>query len=65
MGVDHAIVHLADQDALLNEVCRVAVEPGGFKLAWIGMVTPAGAVQPVAQAGAIRYLKGICIVARD
>jgi len=64
-GVDHAIVHLSDRQRLLDEVCRVAVERGGFKLAWIGVVSPEGSVQPVAKAGATRYLKDIRVVTRD
>jgi len=64
-GVDHAIVHLPDRQQLLEEICRVAVDKGGFKLAWIGMVASDGTVQPVAQAGATGYLKGIRVVARD
>ena len=63
-GVDHAIVHIADQQNLLDEICRVAVEIGGFKLAWIGMVSPDGLVQPVAKAGAIEYLEGIHVATR-
>ena len=62
-GIDHAIVHLSDRQQLLNEICRVAVEKGGFKLAWVGMVAPDGSVQPVAQAGATGYLEGIRVMA--
>ncbi len=61
-GVDHAIVHIPDPKKLLDEVCRVAVEIGGFKLAWIGMVAPDGTVQPMAQAGVTGYLDGIRIL---
>jgi PAS domain S-box-containing protein len=64
-GIDRAIVHLPDRQKLLDEVCRVGVEEGGFKLAWIGMVAPDGSVQPVAQAGATGYLKGIRVVTQD
>jgi two-component system, LuxR family, sensor kinase FixL len=64
-GIDRAIVHIPDQRRLLDEVCRVAVEKGGFKLAWVGMVRPDGSVQPVAQAGATGYLKGIRVVTGD
>ena len=65
-GVDHAIVHIHDQQKLLDEICRIAVEHGGFKLVWVGMVTPDGLVQPVAQAGATGYLDGIrVVVTRD
>ena len=61
-GVDRAILHIPDQQKLLDEICRVAVEKGGFELAWIGMVAPDGTVRPVAQAGATGYLEGIRVV---
>jgi len=64
-GIDRAIVRIPDRQKLLDEVCRVAVEVGGFKLAWVGMVAPDGSVQPVAQAGAAGYLEGIRVVTRD
>jgi PAS domain S-box-containing protein len=61
-GVDRAIVHISERQKLMDEICRVAVEKGGFKLAWIGMVSPDGSVQPVAQAGAVEYLDGIRVL---
>ena len=64
-SVDHAIVHLPDRQQLLDEICRIAVEQGGFKLAWIGMVAPDGAVEPVAKAGLTDYLKDIRLVVQD
>ena len=64
-AVDSEIVHLADRQKLLDEICRVAVEKGGFKLAWIGMITPEETVQPVAMAGATGYLDGIRVATRD
>ena len=64
-GIDHAIVHMPDRQKLLDEVCRVTVEMGGFKLAWVGLVSPDGSVQPVAQAGATGYLKGLRVTAHD
>ncbi len=35
-GVNEAIVRQRDRAALLAEVCRVAVQVGGFRRAWIG-----------------------------
>jgi PAS domain S-box-containing protein len=64
-GVDHAIVHIRDQQKLLDEICRVAVEKGGFKLAWVGMTAEDGSVRPEAKAGGIGYLEGIRIVTQD
>lgn len=40
-GINSAIVRIRDRNELLEEVCRVAVDVGQFKLAWIGSVDPA------------------------
>ena len=64
-GIDRAIARIPDRQKLLDEVCRVAVDTGGFRLAWVGMVAPDGSVQPVAQAGVTGYLDGIRVSARD
>ena len=36
--IDQAIVREPDVEHLLREACRVAVEAGGFAMAWIGLV---------------------------
>jgi PAS domain S-box-containing protein len=64
-AVDHAIVHLQDQQQLLDEICRVAVEKGGFKLAWIGLAQADGSVRQVGSAGVTAYLEGVRVVVRD
>jgi diguanylate cyclase (GGDEF)-like protein len=52
-GINGLIVRVSDRKELFNEVCRLAVEAGGFKLAWIGMVDrDAGKIKPVAWHGA-------------
>jgi len=58
---NQAIVHSANTDELLPMLCRVAVEFGGMKMAWIGMVDEAtGMVRGVASFGVgTEYLKGI------
>jgi len=63
-GINGAIMRLHDKDALLNEACRVAVEAGGFRLAWIGLPDPkTGEVRPIAQAGeGAGYLEGLRFV---
>lgn len=38
--INQAIVHLHDRDSLFHEVCRVLVENGGFRMAWIGWHNP-------------------------
>ncbi len=35
-SINHAISHTRGRDVLLNEACRIAVEIGKFKMAWIG-----------------------------
>jgi hypothetical protein len=40
-GINEAIVRLRDPDALFREACRIAVERGGFRMAWLGLADPA------------------------
>ncbi len=37
-GINQAIVRIRDKQKLFEEACRIAVEVGNFKLAWIGIV---------------------------
>ncbi len=39
-SINSAIIRLRDRQELLNEACRIAVEHGGFGMAWIGMLEP-------------------------
>ena len=59
---NEAIVRCASEHDLFAEICRVAVETGGMKLAWIGLIDPdTRLLRPVASAGehANDYLHGI------
>jgi diguanylate cyclase (GGDEF)-like protein/PAS domain S-box-containing protein len=58
-----AIVHCDNEDALFLEICRAAVQFGGMKLAWVGLVdTVTFKVQPAASFGDdTEYLKDIHI----
>lgn len=57
-----AIAYSADPDTLFREICRIAVEHGGFLLAWIGIVDKeSGIVKPVAAHGKTGYLDNIRI----
>jgi diguanylate cyclase (GGDEF)-like protein len=48
-SVTAAIVHVRTRQELFAEACRIAVESGQFRMAWIGIAQPgAGKVQPVA-----------------
>jgi signal transduction histidine kinase len=47
------VVHATEEQALLNEVCRIAVGPAGYLFAWVGYADndEARTVRPVASAG--------------
>jgi len=51
-GINALIVRVRDQDELFREACRIAVDAGKFKLAWLGVVDrEAMRVKPVAWHG--------------
>ena len=50
--VNQTIVHIKDQEELFENICKVAVEHGGFTLAWIGLLDEStGEVRPVTAVG--------------
>jgi len=52
-GINTLIVRVHDRDELFREACRIAVEHGQFKMAWIGVVDrSAMKIVPIASAGA-------------
>ncbi len=65
--IAQAMVRARDPHALYAEVCRIAVEEGEFRMAWIGLLEPGSEwIKPVAIAGAEQgYLAKIRISARD
>lgn len=51
--INRAIVRADDPDALYAVACRIAVEDGGFGMAWIGLIKPdCRSLLPVAHSGA-------------
>jgi len=51
-AINTLIVHVHDRQELLNEACRIAVEDGGFRMVWIGLLPPGEkVVVPQAWAG--------------
>lgn len=51
-GINALIVRVHDRDELFREACRVTVEAGAFKMAWIGLAdTQTDIIRPVASAG--------------
>ncbi len=61
-----AIVRSKDRETLFAKICKVAVEQGGFHLAWIGVVDEKSRmVQPVAAHGMTDYLDKIRISVKN
>jgi PAS domain S-box-containing protein len=58
-----ALTHITDENRLLKEVCRVAVEIGNYRLAWVGyaLEDQNRNIQPMAHAG---EEKGYLAIAR-
>ncbi len=65
--VNQAIVRVREPQALFAEACRIAVETGGFRMAWVGLLdAKRNSVRPVAHAGVTRgYLERMQIVLDD
>jgi diguanylate cyclase (GGDEF)-like protein/PAS domain S-box-containing protein len=54
-GINTLIVRVRDRQELFNEACSIAIRHGGFRMAWLGLVDPAGLrVEAVAWAGDVR-----------
>jgi len=59
-----ALVHAAEEQALLSEICRLIVEQGGYRMAWVGYAEHDAerSVHPVAHWGDDRdYLSSVGI----
>ncbi len=51
-NINQVIVRIHDINQLFNEICRIAIEDGKFRMAWIGMVnTDSKKVEVVSSAG--------------
>lgn len=50
---NHALLHASNEQDLLNEICRIVVEVGGYRMAWVGYAEDDSekSIRPVAQAG--------------
>ncbi|HSJ47779.1 MAG TPA: EAL domain-containing protein [Gammaproteobacteria bacterium] len=66
-GINQAIIHLREPLSIYTEACRIAVEVGGFRMAWLGLVDlDTGDVCPVAHAGVTDdYLDNLKINLKD
>ncbi len=65
--VNHAIVRIRQMPTLFERACHIAVEKGGFRMVWIGLLDPTtDKVKPVVYAGeADDYLEKLDIVLSD
>lgn len=64
--IDLAIVRAKDRDSIFRDFCRIAVEHGGFLLAWVGVLDQAtGRVANVAASGATGYLDDLRIAVNE
>jgi PAS domain S-box-containing protein len=65
--VNEAIIRIHEPEVLYREVCRITVEEGSAKMAWIGLLDPeTRRVNPVASHGDEQgYLNGITVIAAD
>ena len=65
-ATNKAIVHIRGRGELLSEICRIFVDVGGFKMAWIGRPdAEQGIIEPVSSAGDTGYLKELTVLSRD
>lgn len=66
-GINEAIVRQRNPQALFDEACRIAVEEGGFRMAWLGLAGPGQSeIRPLAQAGKVgHYLDSLSIFLED
>ncbi len=65
---NEALIRLDDESRLLDEVCRLAVEVGGYRMAWVGYAQDGGEclIRPMAHAGQEQgYLSEISLSWRD
>ncbi len=65
---NEALIHATDETALLQEACRIIVEVGGYRLAWVGYAEDdeARSVRPVAWEGFEKgYLQSLKITWSD
>ncbi len=51
---NHSLIRSTDEQTLLNDICRIICEAGGYRMAWVGIVErdKGKSVKPVAWAGA-------------
>ena len=65
-AINQVMVKTTDRDSMFREFCRIAVNLGGFRLAWVGLADrESGMVRNVAAAGETGYLDGLRVSLND
>jgi diguanylate cyclase (GGDEF)-like protein len=66
-GVNNLIVRARNRGELFLEACRIAVDSGNFRMAWVGVVDPEGTrLEVIASRGAdSRYLEAMPLAVGD
>ncbi len=65
---NHALIHATDEQELLDDICRIIVEMGNYKLAWVGYAVhdENKTIQPIAQCGYEKgYIKNLNLTWKD
>ena len=60
-ATNEAIIRIRDRNALLQQVCEIAVERTGIVFAWVGMLNDAEKLRPVARAGEDQDILGLAM----
>lgn len=61
-AVNRSIIRISGRQELLDEICRIMVTTGGFKMAWVGKANADGLIIPEARCGDdFGYLDSISI----
>jgi diguanylate cyclase (GGDEF)-like protein len=66
-GINSVIVRVGDRDTLFREACRIAVEAGAFRMAWIGTLDPVSLQGKVVTryGGVEAYVENIRLTGRE
>ena len=65
---NHAVIHIEDEAELLHAICRIVVDVGGYRMAWVGYAEEDRdrTVTPVAQYGYEKgYLETVKVTWKD
>lgn len=50
-STNHALIHATSEQRLFEQMCEIAVDIGGYAMAWVGLRDSSGRAMPVAYAG--------------